>query len=157
MPQEKIIFQRGISSQKETLPNFYQTQYPQRWVIKIKQGRTLNPLNNQHSKPLKTGKSTSTHPSTSKRFPQGRYTPTKNGRFPIQSISGNKYVIVIYTYDPNDILVKPLLDRSTESIVQAYQKIIQYLTRRGFKPRLQRLENEASKLLQDDMDKNQIQ
>ena len=65
--------------------------------------------------------------------------------------------MVIYAYDPNTILVKPLPYRSKESIVQAYQKIIQHLTRIGFKPRLQRLDNEAYKLLQDNMDKNQIQ
>ena len=63
----------------------------------------------------------------------------------------------VYAYDPNAILVEPLPDISKESIVQAYQKIIQHLTRRGFKPRLKRLDNESSKLLQDDMDKNQIQ
>ena len=65
--------------------------------------------------------------------------------------------MVIYAYDPNAILVKPLPDRPKESIMQAYQKIVQHLTKRGFKPRLQRLDNEASKLLQDDMDKHQIQ
>ena len=60
--------------------------------------------------------------------------------------------MVIYKYDPNAILVKPLPDRSKESIVQAYQKITQNLTMRGFKPILQRLDNEASKLLQDNME-----
>ena len=55
--------------------------------------------------------------------------------------------MIIYVYDPNAILVEPLPDISKESIVQAYQKIIQQLTRRGFKPILQRLDNEASKLL----------
>ena len=66
-------------------------------------------------------------------------------------------MIVIYAYDPNAVLVKPIPDRSKESILQAYQKIVQHLTKRGFKPRLQRLGNEASKLLQDEMKKNQIQ
>ena len=65
--------------------------------------------------------------------------------------------MVIYAYDPNAILVEPLPDRSKESIVQAYQKIIQHLTKRGFELRLQKLDNEASKFLQDKMDKNQIQ
>ena len=90
-------------------------------------------------------------------IPTGEIHSDQTGRFPIQSSSGNKYIIVIYEYDPNAILIKPLPDRSKESIVQAYQKIIQHLTRRGFKPRLQRLDNEAYKLLQDDMDKNKIQ
>ena len=66
-------------------------------------------------------------------------------------------MMIIYAYDPNAILIQPLPDRSKESIVQAYQKLIQHLTKRGFKPRLQRLYNEASKLLQDKIDKQQIQ
>ena len=66
-------------------------------------------------------------------------------------------MMVIYAYDPNAIIVKPLPDRSKESIVQAYQKIIQHLTKRGFEPRLQILDNDSSKLLQDKMDKQQIQ
>ena len=41
--------------------------------------------------------------------------------------------------------------------MQAYQKIIQHLTKIGFKSRLQRLDNEESKILQDEMDKQQIQ
>ena len=81
----------------------------------------------------------------------------QTGQFPIQSSSGNKYMMVKYAYEPNAILVEPLPDRSKESIVQAYQKIIQHLTRGGFNPRLQRLDNESPKLLQYDMGKNQIQ
>ena len=62
--------------------------------------------------------------------------------------------MVIYAYDPNAILVEPLPDISKESIVQAYQQIIQHLTIRGFKPITQRLDNEASKILQDKKEKN---
>ena len=90
-------------------------------------------------------------------MPTGKIHSNQTGRFPIKSSSGNKYIMVIYEYDQNAILVKPLPDISKESIVQAYQKIIQYLTKRGFKPRLQTLDNEASKLLQEEMDKHQIQ
>ena len=87
-------------------------------------------------------------------MPTGKIHFDQTRRFPKQSSSDNKYIMVIYAYNPNYIIVKPLPDRS---IVQAYQQIIQHLTRRGFKPILKRLDNEASKLLQFDMDKNQIQ
>ena len=63
----------------------------------------------------------------------------------------------IYAYDPNAILIEPLPDRSKESIVQDYKKIIQNLMKRGFNSRLQRIDNEVSKLLQYNMDKQQIQ
>ena len=69
-------------------------------------------------------------------MPTGKIHSDQTGRFPIQSSSGNKYIMVIYAYDPNYILVKPLPDISNESIVQSYQKIIQQLTKRRFKPRL---------------------
>ena len=52
-------------------------------------------------------------------------------------------MMVIYAYDPNAILIETLWDRIKESILQAYQSIIVHITKRGFKPRLQRLDNEA--------------
>ena len=64
--------------------------------------------------------------------------------------------MVIYTYDPNAIIVEPLQDRTKDSILQTYQNIIGKLTKRGFKPRLQLLDNEASKLLQNEMYINNI-
>ena len=62
-------------------------------------------------------------------------------------------MMVIYEYDPNAILVEPLPYISKKSIVQSYQKSFQYLTKRGLKPILQILDNEASKLIQDNIDK----
>ena len=89
-------------------------------------------------------------------IPTGKIHSDQTVKFPKQPSSGNKYMMVIYAYDPNDILVEPLPYRSKKSIVPSYRKIIQHLTIRGFKPRLQRLDNEASKLIQDEMDKNKI-
>ena len=86
-------------------------------------------------------------------MPTGKIHSDQTGRFPIQLSSGKIYMMVIYAYDPNAILVKPLPDRSKESIVQEYHKHIQHFTKRGFKPRIQRLDNEASKLLQDETKK----
>ena len=64
--------------------------------------------------------------------------------------------MVIYTYEPNAILVEPLREITKESILQAHQNIIFHLTKRGFKPRLRRLDNEASQWLQNKMDSNNI-
>ena len=55
----------------------------------------------------------------------------ETGQFPIQSISGTKYAMFIYAYDPNAIIVEPLQERIKEFILQAYQKIIGHLTNRG--------------------------
>ena len=58
-------------------------------------------------------------------------------------------MMVISAYDPKAILVDPLQDRTKESILQSYQKIIGHLTKRGLKPRLKLLDNGASQLLQN--------
>ena len=50
--------------------------------------------------------------------PPGKIHSDKTGIFPIQSISRKKYMMVIYAYDPNAILVEPLRDRTKESILQ---------------------------------------
>ena len=50
-------------------------------------------------------------------MPTGKIHSDQTVRFPIQSISGNKYMMVIYAYDPNVVFVDPLPDISKESIV----------------------------------------
>ena len=65
-------------------------------------------------------------------------------------------MMFIYAYDPNSIPVEPLRDRTKDYILQAYQNIIGPLTRRVFKPILQRLYNEEPQLLQNEMDSNNI-
>ena len=65
-------------------------------------------------------------------------------------------MMVIYVYNPNAILLDTLQDRNNESILQAYQMIIGHPTKRWLKPRLQHLDNEASQLLQNEIDSNNI-
>ena len=55
-------------------------------------------------------------------MPTGKIHSDQTRQFPIQSSSGKIYIMAIYAYDPNYILVKPLPDISNESIVQSYQK-----------------------------------
>ena len=73
----------------------------------------------------------------------GKIHSDQTGRFPIQSFSGNKYMMFIYAYYPNAILVEPLHYRTRYSILQAYQNVIGQLTKREFEPRIQRVYNEA--------------
>lgn len=69
------------------------------------------------------------------------------GRFPTTSSKGNKYILVIYDYDSNAILAEPMRNRSDKEALQAYEVIIQLLISRGVRPKLQRLDNEASAAL----------
>jgi len=43
------------------------------------------------------------------------------GKFPVQSLSGNNYILIVYDYDSNGILTTPLPNCHAESILAAYQ------------------------------------
>jgi hypothetical protein len=66
------------------------------------------------------------------------------GRFPTTSLSGNKYMLILYDYDSNIILSAPMKNRGDKEMVRAFDLLIQSLILRGLKPLLQRLDNEAS-------------
>jgi hypothetical protein len=77
----------------------------------------------------------------------GKLSTDQTGRIPIPSTSGNNYLMVVYEYDSNFIHAEPLKSRSGPNILAAYQTIHDMILRRCFKPKLQRLDNEASKAL----------
>ena len=66
------------------------------------------------------------------------------GKFPVTSLAGNKYVLVLYDYDSNAILFRPMRNRSDEQALAAYASIYDYLSARNCKPRLNIMDNEAS-------------
>ena len=78
------------------------------------------------------------------------------GRFVIPSFRGNDYMLVVYDYDSNIILAEPMKNRTAKSTVAAYQTTHQLLVKRGLKPSLQRLDNEASAALRTYLDDHQI-
>jgi hypothetical protein len=53
----------------------------------------------------------------------------------------------LYDYDSNFILAETMRNRSGTEHLRAYNSLHQYLVERGFKPQLQKLDNEASKVL----------
>jgi hypothetical protein len=57
--------------------------------------------------------------------------------------------MVLYDYDSNAILAKPIKDRIAPELLKAFQFMEQELVARGLKPKLMKLDNEASKLLKD--------
>ena len=67
-----------------------------------------------------------------------------DGKFPMTSTLGNKYVLLMYVFDANAILVEPFKRRSGSHILEAYTKKVGHLTNRGYIPRLHCLDNEAS-------------
>ncbi len=81
----------------------------------------------------------------------GQIFTDQTGRFPVVSSKGNKYVMVLYDYDSNAILAEPIKSRHQAELVRAYQKMHTYLTERGLKPRLQKLDNECPEALKQFM------
>jgi hypothetical protein len=74
----------------------------------------------------------------------GQVHSDQTGQFPIPSSAGNKYMLVVYCYDSNAILVEPMRTRTSASIVAAYTVAHTRLCKAGFRPQFQRLDNECS-------------
>jgi hypothetical protein len=80
---------------------------------------------------------------------QGQLYTNLTGKFPVRSSKGNSYVMVCYVYDCNYIKVIPMKSRSASEWFKAYDNIHQELTVKGFKPKLQTLNNETSAALKN--------
>jgi hypothetical protein len=80
---------------------------------------------------------------------QGQLYTNLTGKFPVRSSKGNSYVMLCYNNDCNYIKVVPMKSRSASEWVKAYDIIHQDLTVKGFKPKLQTLDNEASTALKN--------
>jgi hypothetical protein len=65
----------------------------------------------------------------------------------VVSSKGNKYIMILHDYDSNAILVQPIKNRTAPELLKAFQVMEQELVARGLKPKLMKLDNEASKLL----------
>jgi hypothetical protein len=80
---------------------------------------------------------------------QGQPYTDLTGKFPVRSSKGNSYVMVCYVYDCNYVKVIPMKYRSASEWVKAYDTIHEELTVKGFKSKLQTLDNEASAALKN--------
>jgi hypothetical protein len=87
----------------------------------------------------------------------GKIYTGQTGRFPGTSSQGNKYVLVLYEYDTDSILMEALHNRTAPEILQAYRKLGKYLHNRGFQPKIHWLDNEASDELKQFNNSNQIE
>jgi hypothetical protein len=77
----------------------------------------------------------------------GQIYTDQTGIFPVVSSKGNKYIMILYDYDSNSILAQPINDRTAPELLKSFQVMEQELVARGLKPKLMKLDNEASKLL----------
>jgi hypothetical protein len=88
---------------------------------------------------------------------QGQLYTDLTGRFPVRSSKGNWYVMICNSYDCNYVKAVPMKARSASKCLKSYEHIHQELTSRGFKPKLQTLDNEASSALKSFSTENDVE
>ena len=76
----------------------------------------------------------------------------QTGRFPITSSRVNKYIMIAYDYDYNNILAEPIKSRTSLHINNAYQTMRKLLCSRGLTPKTHVLDNKFSKVLKEYME-----
>jgi hypothetical protein len=87
---------------------------------------------------------------------QGQLYTDLTGKFWVRSSKGNFYVMVCYIYDCNYFKVIPMRSRSASEWVKSYDSVHQELTLKGFKPKLQTLDNAGSAALKNKFTVNDI-
>jgi hypothetical protein len=88
---------------------------------------------------------------------QGQLHTDLTGKFPVRSSKGNSYGMVFYVYDCNYVKFVPMKSRSASEWVNPYYHIHQELTAKGFTPKLQTLDNEASAALKHFFTANDVE
>jgi hypothetical protein len=71
----------------------------------------------------------------------------QTGKFPIQSSRGYNYVMILYNYNSNAILSKPLKTRRAGELTNAWTSLHARLQMHGYAPQLHILDNECSEEL----------
>jgi hypothetical protein len=67
------------------------------------------------------------------------------GNFSYMSLDGNIYFFVIYHYKTDTILITPMVGLDSKHILEAYKSNFQYLVSKGFKPKVNMMDNQATK------------
>jgi hypothetical protein len=88
---------------------------------------------------------------------QGQLYTDLTGIFPVRSSKVKCYVMVRYSYDCNYMKPVPMKSRSASEWLKVHGGVHQELTSKGFKPKLQTLENETSAALKSYFTKNDVE
>jgi len=88
--------------------------------------------------------------------PTGKAFSDLTHRFPHRSSQGNEYILVVYHYDSNVILVKPVKIRQAAVLREALEKLNKKLKQQGEQPVLYILDNEMSQELRTAFFKNKV-
>jgi hypothetical protein len=75
------------------------------------------------------------------------------GWFPFMSLDGSVCFFVLYHYELNCILADPIKVLDDTTIFEEYKKQFDELTKKGFKPKLNVMDNHATKYIKQFLDK----
>ncbi len=77
------------------------------------------------------------------------------GLYPFVSLDGSVCFFVLYHYKSNRILADPITGLDDKTIFEAYKKKFEMLTKKGFKPKLNVMDNQATKYIKQYLDENE--
>jgi hypothetical protein len=79
----------------------------------------------------------------------------QTGRFPANSSSGNKYIMVLVKIDSNFIDAEPMKSKTEDAMINAYLTLWKRLTAtKMVKPKMHMLDNEASEKFKNEIKNN---
>ena len=79
----------------------------------------------------------------------GKMFTDQTGTFPVRSFNNMKLIFVAYVYDINAILAVPLKSRTKEAMTDAFTQVIHYLNKQECKPKVNVMDNECSKAVEE--------
>ena len=68
----------------------------------------------------------------------------QTGKFPFSSSRGHNYIMVLYDYDVNCILVNAIKDRTSTTLIESWQHLHHRLTKNGHTTNTYIIDNECS-------------
>ena len=71
------------------------------------------------------------------------------GNFPFMSLDGNVCFLVMYHNETNAIFAVPIPGLDSKSIVEAYKKIFEYLVSKGYKLKVNIMDNQATRAIKE--------
>jgi hypothetical protein len=77
------------------------------------------------------------------------------GSFPFMSLDGSVCFFILYHYESNSILATPIAGRDDKSIFKAYKTRFRELEAKGFKPKLNVMDNQATKHIKQFLTENE--
>ena len=86
----------------------------------------------------------------------GQIHSNQTSKFIVAFSAGKNYVLVVYHYDSNSILVEPMRSRTGPCILEAFKVIYTLLIAAGLRPQLHRLDNECSAALKTFLKEEQV-